>query len=164
VDEEAMDEEWVDPDGSPGGKVPDDVLDAVPLAKLVDSLVDSNVDTDTDLLNDTIAQQTHRNELRDQFHIPRDTEFWSPSQVSLPKDKIWGSPGSNSFNPGAPNNERYTYNYDIADASDTYVYVIHDEGVWGSHIVSIFGLVLSPLSTSLMLTHGRFVGIPGKEV
>ncbi|KAF2686136.1 hypothetical protein K458DRAFT_208691 [Lentithecium fluviatile CBS 122367] len=132
VVDEGFEEEWVDLDSSPGGKVPDDIIDAGPHAKLVNI---DGLDTDADLLNDTMAQQTHRNELRaDRFHIPRETEFWGPSQVSLPKDSIWRSPGSNSFDPAAPNNEKYMYNYDIADASDTYVYIIHDNGFWQDHI------------------------------
>lgn len=141
MDEEDADtEEWVDPDRSPAGKVSDDIIDQVPHAKLVDSLVDldGELDADAELLNDTISQQMHWNELRqNQNHIPRETEFWGPSQVSLPKDSIWGSPGSNSFDPAAPNDQKYTYNYDVADASDTYVYIIHDEGLWSSHSVSL---------------------------
>ncbi|KAF1994463.1 hypothetical protein P154DRAFT_567311 [Amniculicola lignicola CBS 123094] len=134
MDEDDVDEEWVDLDSDARGKEPD--MDAMPHAKLAETVldVDGDLDTDTDLFNDTIPQQTHRNEPRvNQFHIPRETEFWSPSQVSLPKDSVWGSPGSNSFDPANPNDEKYTYNYDIADASDTYVYVIHDEGVWTAH-------------------------------
>lgn len=139
MDEEAS-EEW-DPllhKDSTGPVPPDDMLNVAPHAKLVDALVrDVDLDDDTELVNDTIAYQTHWNERRaNQFHIPRDTAYWGPSQVSLPKDSIWGAPGSSSFDPAKPNNEKYTYNYDIADASDTYVYVLHEEGVWQSHVVS----------------------------
>jgi hypothetical protein len=68
VDDEGAEEEWVDLDSSPSGKVLDDIIDAVPHAKLVNI---DDLDTDADLLNDTIAQQTHRNELRaNQYHVP----------------------------------------------------------------------------------------------
>lgn len=139
MDEEGTDEEWVDPNNSPNGKILDDI-NAVPRAALVDLLVDVNgdLDAENDALNDTTHQTSNWKERRaDQFHIPRETEFWGPSQVSLPKGSIWGSPGSNSFDPAAPDDQKYTYNYDIADASDTYVYVIHDDGVWNSHTVSL---------------------------
>lgn len=140
VDEEDFDEEWTNLDMSSRVKVPGDIIDPMPHAKLVDSAIDVDGDpnADSDILNDTIAQQTHRNELRagSQYHIPRDTKFWGPSQVSLPKDSIWGSPNSHSFDPAKPDDKKYTYNYDIADASNTFVYVIHDQGVWTDHVVS----------------------------
>ena len=147
MDEEEYDEEWVDSKNPLGSSLSDDI-DAVPRAA-VDLLVDIHADgdADSDLLNDTIRQKSHRNDPRaEQFYIPRETEFWGPSQVSLPKGSIWGSPGSNSFDPAAPNDQRYTYNYDIADASDTYVYVIHDEGVWTSHQVSLTSIPPPPVS------------------
>lgn len=139
VYEEDGEEEGKDPDTFYPARVPDSVM--VPHSRLTDSLVDvgADLDTDVDPLNDTIVQQTHWNELRaDQFHIPRETEFWSASQVSLPKDSIWGSPGSNSFDPTKPDDKRYTYNYDIADASDTYVYVLNEDGVWNNHQVRLY--------------------------
>ncbi|KAB8067043.1 peptidase S8/S53 domain-containing protein [Aspergillus leporis] len=69
----------------------------------------------------------------EQYHVRRDTPFWGPSQVSLPKGSIWGSPGSSSFDPNNPNGDKFTYNYDVASALDTYVYMINEEGVWEHH-------------------------------
>jgi hypothetical protein len=140
VDERDVDDEWVALDSPPRDKVAADFIDTMPHAKLVDPVIDVDGDLDTEnvLLNDTMAQRTHRNELRvEQYYIPRESEFWSTSQVSLPKGSTWGSPGSNSFDPAKPNDERYTYNYDIADASDTYVYAMRDYGIWGNHVVSL---------------------------
>lgn len=105
---------------------------------LSDELVEDlapDLDTDSSSLNDTLGSESSHDKRQAQFHVPRDTPFWGPSQVSLPKDSSWGSKGSSSFDPENPNGDTYTYNYDVASAQDTYVYMINDEGIWNDHIV-----------------------------
>lgn len=111
----------------------------------------SDLDTDPSSLNESLRFQ--------QYHVPRDTPFWSPSQVSLPKGSPWGSPGSSSFDPKNPNGNKYTYNYDIANARDTYVYMINEEGVWEDHNVcfSISFLPSSLLINGLQEFLGRSI-------
>ncbi|KAF2828939.1 hypothetical protein CC86DRAFT_317913 [Ophiobolus disseminans] len=137
------DDDWVSPDDHPHDNAPGDIIDAVTYAKLANSHVDADgeVHANSDLLNDTTTQKTHRNELREdplssrssENYYSRESSDWSPSQVSLPKDTVWGSPDSYSYNPDGLDGEVYRYNYDTADASDTYVYVIHEAGVWLNH-------------------------------
>ncbi|KAJ6149090.1 Killer toxin subunits alpha/beta 6 [Penicillium samsonianum] len=92
-----------------------------------------DLDTEPSSLNDTLRFESRHDKRQTQFHVPRDTPFWGPSQVSLPKGSSWGSPGSLSFDPEKPNGDKYTYNYDVASALDTYMYALFDDGIWTDH-------------------------------
>lgn len=85
-------------------------------------------------LNETLQFEPRRNKRQEQNHVSRDTPFWSASQVSLPKDSIWGAPGSKSFNP-KKDKGKFSYHYDSADASDTYVYMLGERGIYNGHEV-----------------------------
>lgn len=64
------------------------------------------------------------------------SKYWPPSQVSLPKGKIWQNPGSDSVDYGSTSGEALLFNYDKRAQSDQYVYVIGEAGVWTTHDVS----------------------------
>lgn len=98
--------------------------------------VDPDLKSDPSTLNDTLWFESRHDKRQTSYHASRDTPFWSASQVSLPKGKIWGSPGSASFDPRKTNGETFTYNYDTANAQDTYVYMINEHGIYNSHEVS----------------------------
>ncbi|KAJ6149058.1 hypothetical protein N7471_000257 [Penicillium samsonianum] len=64
------------------------------------------------------------------FSVARNTPYWAQSQVSLAKDSVWLSPGSDSYFPEASNGDVYRYTYDSVSAMDTYVYMLREDGIW----------------------------------
>ncbi|KAJ6118862.1 Killer toxin subunits alpha/beta 6 [Penicillium samsonianum] len=91
---------------------------------------DPELDTDPSPLNDTLRVELRRDKRQTGFHVTRNTPYWSPSQVSLPRDKKWRSQDSGSYD---YNSAGWTYNYDSATAVDTYVYMVHEGGIWPDH-------------------------------
>ncbi|KAF9894400.1 hypothetical protein FE257_007903 [Aspergillus nanangensis] len=90
-------------------------------------------DTDPAPLNDTLGLEMRHDKRQTNFRVTRKTPFWAASQVSLPKGSAWRSPGSESYNPNEPNGDIYTYNYDVATAVNTYVYMLGEWGIWKDH-------------------------------
>ncbi|KAL4982035.1 hypothetical protein BDW68DRAFT_66468 [Aspergillus falconensis] len=102
-------------------------------------------------LNDTFQVKLGHDKRQANSHMARRTPYWSPSQVSLPKDSTWGSPSSGSFDPATPNRlKKYAYHYDTAAADDQYVYMLFDKGIWSSHPVR------SQTRSSVCLSADRF--------
>lgn len=99
---------------------------------------DPEPDTHPGSLNDTFQLKMRHDKRQTDFRASRDTAFWAASQVSLPKGSFWGSRDSDSYIPNAADGKKYRYNYDSATAKDTYVYMLHDMGIWNSHPVRLF--------------------------
>lgn len=84
-----------------------------------------------DPLNDTMRHDKRQTD----FSVARNTPYWAQSQVSLAKDSVWLSPGSDSYFPEASNGDVYRYTYDSVSAMDTYVYMLREDGIWNGHPV-----------------------------
>ncbi|KOS36475.1 hypothetical protein ACN38_g12783 [Penicillium nordicum] len=82
-----------------------------------------------DTLNDTMQHDKRQTG----SSMSRNTPFWAQSQVSLAKDDVWLAPGGDSYFPKASNGDVYRYTYDSVSATDTYVYMLHEKGIWNSH-------------------------------
>ncbi|XXG95201.1 hypothetical protein Hte_001461 [Hypoxylon texense] len=84
-------------------------------------------------LNDTMQQEgailLHDLKKRDKS-VSR-SSYWPPSQVSLPKGKVWQAADSQSLDPNTA--EPFLFNYDSAAGSGQYVYVIRENGIWVNH-------------------------------
>lgn len=98
--------------------------------------LDPELDTEPIPLNDTFQGELGHHKRQESSPGSRDTQYWSPSQVSLPKGSVWGGPRSRSFKPATPNaGLKYTFHYDPTDAAGQYVYMIGEKGIWTEHAV-----------------------------
>ncbi|KAJ5963523.1 uncharacterized protein N7479_003399 [Penicillium vulpinum] len=93
----------------------------------------ATLDLDPGSLNDTLRLEMRHDKRQADARVARDTPYWAASQVSLPKGSVWGAPGSESYFPQAADGNKYRYNYDSASPADTYVYMLHDKGIWNTH-------------------------------
>ncbi|KAI1771426.1 pectin lyase-like protein [Hypoxylon cercidicola] len=69
--------------------------------------------------------------LKKRAHSVSRSSYWPPSQVSLPKGKVWQAADSQSLDPNTA--EPFLFHYDDAAGAGQYVYVIGEEGIWVSH-------------------------------
>lgn len=87
-------------------------------------------------LNDTILQEGAilLSNFKKRDRATSRSTYWSPSQVSVPKGKVWQTADSESLEPNTA--EPFLFNYDSTAGSGQYVYVIREDGIWVKHDVS----------------------------
>jgi hypothetical protein len=90
------------------------------------------LDTEPSPLNGSSQAIPRGAKIQKRAHVDRSTPFWAASQVSLPMGKKWRALDSMSFDPAGPT---FIYHYDSAKEADTYVYMIHEGGIWEDHDV-----------------------------
>lgn len=84
-------------------------------------------------LNDTILQEGAilLSNFKKRDRATSRSTYWSPSQVSVPKGKVWQTADSESLEPNTA--EPFLFNYDSTAGSGQYVYVIREDGIWVKH-------------------------------
>lgn len=114
----------------------------------------------TQKTNETVAEPLSLRFLDKRAKKDSLSKYWPPSQVSLPKGKIW--PDSKLSLAG---NNMLNFQYDDAAGSGQYVYLLNEEGIWSTHDVSIKPIlyflshsigVLSFFPTGLRLSNHHF--------
>ncbi|CEL01964.1 hypothetical protein ASPCAL01540 [Aspergillus calidoustus] len=122
--------------------------------------INSEPNTDPSPLNGTVRVELPGDKRQENFHLTRNTPYWGPSQVSMPK------------------NRAYSYHYDSVDAKDTYVYLTFEGGIWedghdeldGSNIEHLAArrvmpdLIIGPDAVALRHGAGVAAQVVGKSV
>ncbi|KAK1963446.1 pectin lyase-like protein, partial [Colletotrichum sublineola] len=79
-------------------------------------------------INETAVEPLPLQVLDKRAKVDSPSKYWPPSQVSLPKGKIWPDPdltlaGNNMLN----------FQYDDIAGTGQYVYLLNEEGIWSNH-------------------------------
>jgi hypothetical protein len=59
--------------------------------------INSEPNTDPSPLNGTVRVELPGDKRQENFHLTRNTPYWGPSQVSMPKNRIWRTEESGSM-------------------------------------------------------------------
>lgn len=103
-------------------------------------------ETDSDI---TVSQHESKREIK----VPRDSDSWAPSQVSLPKGAKWKDPGRDEYKADRRPNYRVFSRQELGQ--NQYIYVVGEFGVNLNHFVSIHSPSASTSSgKSSICAHG----------